>query len=308
MNPVDQIIKAIYSANLAEAFRLLDEMKASGYTFNMLKQKFVMGNTDWQFPQMLETYARSLDFEKTVKTYAKSQFSNVEDSDLEKLIGTKSNIESINWLYKAIEASKSVCRIVRADGIKGTGFVLKGGYLLTNQHVIENKQIAQKAKIEFNYELDETGSPTEPVTYYLDTDTEDMKSSPNHELDYTYIKIKDNPSKPLSQWGFLELDLFSDPQIGDPAIIIQHPNGRRKEITFRNNNIISVWNSKLFYLTDTLTGSSGAPVFNKEWKVIALHHKGKTENGGLVINAQGDKAPSNEGILIKDILKHIQEQ
>ena len=62
-------------------------------------------------------------------------------------------------------------------------------------------------------------------------------------------------------------------------------------------------------MTDTERGSSGSPVFNNDWKVIALHHAGKTEeDGGLVINpATGEKRGANEGILIKNIVQHSKE-
>jgi endonuclease G len=62
----------------------------------------------------------------------------------------------------------------------------------------------------------------------------------------------------------------------------------------------------LFYETDTEVGSSGSPVFNKEWKVVALHHYGKTaEEGGVQINEAGDMKAANRGILIKEILNDL---
>jgi endonuclease G len=91
--------------------------------------------------------------------------------------------------------------------------------------------------------------------------------------------------------------------------IIQHPLGGTKQIALTANKIIGIDRDrhKLFYQTDTEPGSSGSPVFNNEWKVIALHHAGKTESdGGLVIDVKtGEKRGANEGILIKEIVQNI---
>jgi hypothetical protein len=48
---------------------------------------------------------------------------------------------------------------------------------------------------------------------------------------------------------------------------------------------------------------------NQDWKVVALHHAGKTiEEGGMQINAKGDRAGANRGILFGHILNYIKEQ
>lgn len=77
------------------------------------------------------------------------------------------------------------------------------------------------------------------------------------------------------------------------------------------NDIIGNWKNYLFYKTDTQEGSSGSPVFNKNWKVVALHHAGKnehSENGGFQINEEGEIKPSNRGILIKKIVEDLKEK
>ena len=234
-----------------------------------------------------------------------SIYKSTSDGNLEKILGTTNNLLKINWLEKALKASKSVCQIVRADGVRGTGFLLKGGYVMTNFHVLPNKEKAAAAKIVLDYEEDLLGNMRKTSEFMLDAT--DAKFSPIGKFDYAYIKIKDNPAKPLSQWGILEVDTFSEPQIDSPVTIIQHPLGQTKQIALTANKIINKDGKKLFYETDTERGSSGSPVFNNEWKVIALHHAGKTEeDGGLVVNAAtGERRGANEGILIKDIVADI---
>jgi V8-like Glu-specific endopeptidase len=40
------------------------------------------------------------------------------------------------------------------------------------------------------------------------------------------------------------------------------------------NAVVLVGEGRVQYLTDTLPGSSGSPVFDADWNVVALHHSG----------------------------------
>ncbi len=234
-----------------------------------------------------------------------SIYKSTTNTNLEKILGQINHLVKISWLEEGIKKSKSVCKVIRNDGEQGTGFLLKGGYLMTNFHVIPNTVVASRCKIIFDYEEDLFGNMRKTSEFFLET--EGAKFSNLLEYDYAYIKVKDNPDNPLSQWGHLELDTFTDPQLGSPVSIIQHPLGQSKQIAVTSNKIIAKDGCKLFYQTDTERGSSGSPVFNQDWKVIALHHAGKTEDdGGLIVNAQtGERRGTNEGILIKNIANDI---
>lgn len=221
-------------------------------------------------------------------------------SEFERVIGDRDDTFEIDWIQKALKASIAVCKVdcsAYLDNLIGTGFLLKGGYLLTNNHVILNEECAEKAKIIFNYRV---GTAEPQVEYTLDLSV--FETSDPHELDYTLVKVKENGIKPLSDWGFLTLDTLAVPKINDKVNIIQHPEGLTMKIALPDE-VISVWNQHVFYVADTKGGSSGSPVFNQEWKVVALHHAGKNEEeGGLQINAAGEKKPTNRGVLIKDII------
>ena len=54
--------------------------------------------------------------------------------------------------------------------------------------------------------------------------------------------------------------------------IIQHPRGRHKEVVVQDNRVVRADNLVVHYSCDTEPGSSGSPVFNNQWKLVALHH------------------------------------
>ena len=82
-----------------------------------------------------------------------------------------------------------------------------------------------------------------------------------------------------SAWGWNTLPESSDGLFvkGEYVSIIQHPNGEMKQIALRENQILDFFDAFLHYRTDTAPGSSGSPVFNDQWEIVALHHSGVPE-------------------------------
>lgn len=234
-----------------------------------------------------------------------SLYETTNATSLEAILGPDNNMVKINWLQKGISASKSVCQVVRGDGARGTGFLINNGFLMTNCHVLPDKDAVASANIIFDYEEDLYGNMRKTSQFLLEPDI--AKFSPIEEYDYAYVKVRENPANPVSQWGNLDLDTTGDPKINNAVTIIQHPLGETKKIALTANKIIGINGYRLLYQTDTQRGSSGSPVFNQDWKVIALHHAGKSEeDGGLVIDpVTGFRSGANEGILIKNIAHHI---
>ena len=83
--------------------------------------------------------------------------------------------------------------------------------------------------------------------------------------------------------------------------IIQHPNGLPKQISVYSNVVVFAGSDRLQYLTDTEPGSSGAPVLDRHWNVVAVHHSG----GWLPEPSATDPTRQfyrNEGILLRPIV------
>lgn len=57
--------------------------------------------------------------------------------------------------------------------------------------------------------------------------------------------------------------------------ILQNPNGKYKQVALRNNFLTFRGEHSLLHETDTEVGSSGSPVINDLWKLVALHHWGQ---------------------------------
>jgi V8-like Glu-specific endopeptidase len=80
--------------------------------------------------------------------------------------------------------------------------------------------------------------------------------------------------------------------VNDQVAIIQHPAGMAMQVALHNNLVTFADATRLQYLTDTLPGSSGAPVFDFNWDVVALHHAG----GDLALPGTKQIVYRNQGI------------
>ena len=118
------------------------------------------------------------------------------------------------------------------------------------------------------------------------------------ELDFALVAVAADPAD-LAHFGLNRLlDAEGKAVVGEFVTIVQHPKGEKKQISLRENRVVDVLDSFLHYETDTESGSSGSPVFNDQWEVVALHHAcvpapEHAELGRIV----------NEGIRVSALLK-----
>lgn len=208
-------------------------------------------------------------------------------------------LQSVAWLHQALEAARSVCRISTPKGL-GSGFVILGGHIITNYHVLPSPEQARVATVDFNFELDLHGNFRELSTYELDPDT----WRGDEELDCVAVQIKSGraAAQPFSSWGALEwASKNAAPKVGDYVSIIQHPEGGPKRVALSENVVMNVYEHRLQYTTDTRPGSSGSPVFDDAWRVVAVHHAG----GNLATDPLGHKCYINEGLLAKYVVEAL---
>lgn len=249
----------------------------------------------------------------------------VARTQLERLIGAN-DLVGIAYLERGFRAAKSICRIHLRDAHGntagfGTGFLVAPGVVMTNHHVIATTTQAATATAEFNYELDVAGKQKETVEFALVVDPPLIA---HQALDFCLVLVHETSRdgrRHLAEFAWLPLDPTPGKAfVGEYLTIIQHPGGERKQVCVRENQLIkySPHDPTLWYCTDTTAGSSGSPVFNGSWQVVAIHHSGvpKTDGQGRWMTLDGrpwdpsmDESQiqwiANEGIRISEICSYL---
>jgi hypothetical protein len=217
----------------------------------------------------------------------------------EKIMAEQSTLLPISFLDVGLQRAKAVARVVCADGTLGTGFLIPGNLLLTNNHVLETSDAARSAQVEFNFQLNGAGLPFVPEVYQLDPDGGFATSQAD---DWTAVRVAKDAS---AVWGVVPLEPVTlDLDKTNYVNIIQHPGGRYKSIALYHNLVTAAGDGRIQYLTDTEPGSSGAPVFDSEWRLVALHHSG----GWLPEPGTQQQVFRNQGIEIGRVIEGLQAQ
>jgi len=214
---------------------------------------------------------------------------------LEKIIGKQSTLVPVSFLERGLQCTQAVVRILCADGGYGSGFLIEDDLLVTNNHVIRSPEEAGKARVEFNFQKLLDGRDASVETVECEPGSFFLTSQEN---DFTVVKLRGNPSQ---RWRPLRLEKASV-RADDRVNIIQHPGGKEKQLSYFHNIVAFAGSDRVQYLTDTLPGSSGSPVFDKEWRVVAVHHSGDwlPEPGTSSVYYR------NEGIDINVVLQAIE--
>ena len=217
--------------------------------------------------------------------------------------------KSLEWLKTAIERSSAVARLGPNKYVgDGTGFLIDGAWiepelagkplLITNAHVCSDDPQVQE---QFPYPVARTelkatflaaanGREPEEIAF-----TRVIASSPPSELDFTLLELDKMPdgaklptlcgrSPPVTERGDSRLN------------IIGHPRGRDLKVSLQDNKTVKVGEKYVHYRTPTDPGSSGSPVFNQKWELVALHH-----SSSAAMHA-------NEGVRIDLIIERIRNR
>jgi endonuclease G len=251
------------------------------------------------------------------------------DFALERAIGNNDSVYS-NFIDLMVSAKSKIGRVVVKSGNKNiayaTGFMVSERMLMTNWHVFNDRQAATDGEVQFFYELDTNGRPVTPLIFSLDPESFFLSVK---ELDYCLIAVKPNDitgKTSLSSIGYFYLDPNTGKVADDSEEllnIIHHPDGDFKQLSIRENRLVKKLAFSLWYETDTAQGSSGSPVLNDQFQVVALHHMGvpsKSADGKFYLDKYGKPIQptdenkvdisrihwiANEGIRISIILADV---
>jgi endonuclease G, mitochondrial len=233
-------------------------------------------------------------------------------------------LQQISFLARGALAARPILRVsIRASGGRlrgyGTGFLVGNGVFITNNHVLPDSNVAANSEVEAFFEQDMDGGDRTAQRYALEPQRLFYTSQ---ALDFSIVAVAPNDqtgAATLAEIGWLPLIGGTGKALeGEWLTIVQHPKGERKQICVRENQLLKRDTDVLWYSTDTLGGSSGSPVFNNDWLVVALHHSGvpETRNGrwqtidGRDFDSARDaedkvKWQANEGIRVSRIVETL---
>ncbi|XXY45973.1 trypsin-like peptidase domain-containing protein [Sorangium sp. So ce269] len=212
----------------------------------------------------------------------------------ERLTGRKSRLVDVAFLAKGLACSKSVVRVNASfdhESLTGTGFVISPGRVLTNHHVLfQMGKAADRVAIWIEYQMQPDGSLPQPeVVTVLRPEIQGQIEHDWATVEVQDARIQGVPALPLRAGRAV--------QVGDHVSIIQHPHGLPKKLGIFGSEVRFVGEDTIQYLTDTEEGSSGSPVFNHLWEVVALHHQ-----WAVVDMPDGKPEIRNQGIHIDRVI------
>ncbi len=234
---------------------------------------------------------------------AEPQVTEEARASLESIIDSDERMDLPAAVSRILMAARPVAHLTTKVG-SATGFLIAPSLLMTNNHAFLRKNQrrvateadANDARAMFNFQQDVDGNFAASRQYALEPESFFLA---DQELDCAVVGIEGEPG---AEWGTLALPRPSvKVEQGDDVFIIQHPRGGPKQIVMANNEIDYIDDTFVQYSTDTLRGSSGSPVFDWQWRLVAIHHASGKLRGG---NSPA-KRYANEGVLLHAIARKL---
>lgn len=227
----------------------------------------------------------------------------------------------LETIKRMLDACGSIGCVVNKTGERlGTGFVVKGSTLgkgladtpvfITNAHVISdtvpNAIPIEEARVTFEVE---STARDEQVFYKV----KDLiftsppgnlgRRCPNYdELDVTIVTLEglraDNCPGLKTAASLPLIDKRTK------AYVVGHPQGSGLQFSLHDSLLVDFDDEErlVHYRTPTEPGTSGSPVFNSQWQVIAVHHGGSSSMPRLRGVGQYE---ANEGIAFNAIRRRL---
>lgn len=232
------------------------------------------------------------------------------DKQFEQILG-KDRYKTFQWYRTGLDRAAGVAQICdRSGNGLGTGFLVRGidvhpsitdkWVVVTNAHVISDDPAEQsaakpalsgdEARVRF-----EAKDPNEE--YQVD---KILFSSPRLQLDCTIVSL-DPPVEHAKPFPIAKrLPLVDQNQ---RVYVIGHPRGGRLSYSIDDNLLLDHEKPRVHYRAPTEGGSSGSPVFNQQWDLLALHHAGGMKM--KMLNGKDGAYPANEGLYFRSILDAV---
>jgi endonuclease G len=250
----------------------------------------------------------------------------------------ESDLLPSNYLGRGTVAARAAALVTVPNALGtevdyGTGFLIGPGLFVTNNHVLADAAAASRATVDFDFALDDGGQMLVRRTFRLAPDAA-FFTVDKTDLDFTVVAIAETgvSGDAIGQFGFLRLDAQTGKTgPGNWVSVVEHPGAQAKRIAIRENQVVKYGDALhtaaddfLWYHSDTAPGASGAPVFNDNWQVVAVHHAGipetrKRADGATEIHLMDDSWVAddadvdenrivylaNEGVRVSSVIARI---
>jgi len=202
------------------------------------------------------------------------------------------------------------CVSNRAGERRGTGFLVDGAALnldagpvfVTNAHVISsdwpNAIRPDDARVTFETDTS-SEAPVAPyvvgkVLFTSEPGKLGIANGADKQLDVTIVQLRELPATRACLTLSTALPSIEP---NTRVYVVGHPRGGGLQFSLNDSVLLDIDDSRrlVHYRTPTEPGSSGSPVFNAAWEVIALHHAGSTTARRL--HGRGNYE-ANEGIAL----------
>jgi V8-like Glu-specific endopeptidase len=259
--------------------------------------------------------------------------------NLERMVDPQRGIADLgSFAAKIQELLHRVCA-VELGNQWGTGFLIGPDTILTNHHVVADAIRGSfdpaSIQVRFDFQRLRDGLTTNGGVVYgladdwlvhatphsaVDLQAYDESKTPDKaELDYAVLRTRvkvgmETPSGPVEMqrgWIAPRAQAYEFP-LDTFLMVVQHPCHAPISFDSADDAVMRVntGGTRVHYRINTLGGSSGSPVFDRNLDLVALHHGGEPGSPDQLLPCQKQLTPAsyNEGIPIAAIHAHLEAE
>jgi V8-like Glu-specific endopeptidase len=246
---------------------------------------------------------------------------------LEKIVNDAAGFADVGVFRRRLaEAEVRTARIDVGGRANGTGFLVGDQLLLTNWHVVSTVAAGAVALFDHSVLNPTTGRAVPFAADWLvarsehDTIPSELGATgpPVGTWDFALVRLAepagaqaigpDPAAAAVDKRGHYRLD-GTDYSYDErePLLVVGHPDGRPIQLSYAapSGATPTEHGNRVRYQTNTEGGSSGSPVFNRDFRVVALHHAGGPTTASAFAVADGQ---FNQGVPIAGVVAELKKQ
>ena len=183
-------------------------------------------------------------------------------------------------------------RLVRIEKSTGSacGFLIAGGVVLTCHHVLPTAAAARAAVAAcvWDHVVDSLQQP-------LWTALDERRFRANALLDYAIVGMSGVRSALLpTDWP-----LLAATELDEEIVVVEPSSSDRRRGRLTRTRVTGVTDGFVCYGGPTRYGSSGAPIFNRQWHLVAMHC--------MQVQPVGpEESPTSKGVSVQAITADLQ--